>query len=110
MGGAPVLPGWDIVVLAVPILSLLGMMMFGLDERCASPQRRRGTRRSFCEVGNGPALLSDPDGRLWQGGGVIQIEARLIRGVRSGRVEGTPGRQAVSPHFSEIRGYVVERR
>jgi len=110
MGGAPVLPGWDTFVLALPIVGLLGMMMFGLDEQCASPQRRRGARRSFCEVGGkGPAVLTDPDGRIWQGGGVIQIEARLIRGVHTAGEEGRSGRPVVPPASSEIRGYILER-
>jgi hypothetical protein len=107
MGGAPVLPGWDTFVLALPIVGLLGMMMFGLDEQCANPQRRHGARRSFCEVGGkGPAILTDPDGRIWQGGGVIQIEARLIRTAGE---EGRSGRPVVPHASSEIRGYVSER-
>ena len=80
MGGSSVLPGSDTLVLAIPFLGLLAMMMFGLDERSATPRRRPVSRRFFCGVdGANRAFLSDPDGTLWQKRGVRQVEARLIK-------------------------------
>ena len=65
--GSVLLPGWDVLVLAIPILAIFALGMFGLDERFASPKRTPGPRRSFCGVdGNGDAILSDPDGRVWR--------------------------------------------
>ena len=61
----PVLPAADILILSVPFLLILGMGIFGLDQRLASPRRLSPTRPSFCEVdANGTPFLSDPDGRL----------------------------------------------
>ena len=104
------LPSWDLFVLVAPILGLLGMLMFGVDEQCASLRERRAARRSFCEVGGtGPATLSDPDGRVWHGGRAVQIEARLIRGVRPDEREGGgPGRPPLPRYFSKISGYVID--
>ena len=85
MGGSPVLVGWDTFILAVPVIGILVMAMFGLDERLFTPRRNPGTRRFFCEVsGKGSSFLSDPDGKPWRKGVVRQIEAKLIRADRPG--------------------------
>ncbi len=78
MGGCPVLPTWDTFVLVIPFLGILGMAMFGLDERFASPKTRPAARRSFCEVGeHGRSFLCDPDGKPWQKCSPRQIEVIL---------------------------------
>src|SRR3974390_3195530 len=76
MIGGSMLPGWDTFVLAVPILGVFAMMIFGLDERCASPKRGRGSRRMFCQVGVGGP--TDPDGRPWKKAAIRRVEAQLI--------------------------------
>jgi hypothetical protein len=85
MGGSPFLAGWEPFFLALPVIGILVLTMFGLEQRFATPRRTPGTRRFFCEVdGKGRAFLSDPDGRPWQKGAVRQIEARLNRTDRPG--------------------------
>lgn len=109
MGGNPVLPGWDTVILVVPILALLAMMMFKLDERCASPRRSQGARRPFCEVGGShPPAFSDPDGRLWRKQGIRHVEATLIAVGGPGWDESWSHQQAPPAVQPVIRGYVVE--
>jgi hypothetical protein len=74
MGGS--LPAWDTFVLALPFLGVLVMAMFGLDERLGSPKLTTKRSRNFCEVdAKGGAMLSDPDGTLWQAGPIRPIEA-----------------------------------
>ena len=86
--GAEVLPAWDTFLLAIPVLAIFAVWIFGLDERLVSPKPTSRRSRSFCEVdGNGGAMLSDPDGRLWQAGPIRQIEARIARTGRSGQAE-----------------------
>ncbi len=77
MGGSPVLVGWDTFILAVPVIGILVMAMFGLDERLFTPRRNPGTRRFFCEVsGKGSSFLSDPDGKPWRKGVVRPLTGR----------------------------------
>lgn len=63
------LPSQDTLLLVVPILAILAVWMFGLDERIAKPGHTSKTRRSFCTVdGHGSSSLSDPDGKPWRQG------------------------------------------
>jgi len=78
MGWSPVLPGWEAFILAFPMIGILVLTIFRLDERFATHKRSLGTRRFFCEVeGKGSTFVSDPDGRPWQKGAVRQIEAKI---------------------------------
>jgi len=64
MGGNHIFPAVDTLVLTIPFFGMLAMTMFGLDERIATPRKRPGARRFFCETeGTGRAFLSDPDGK-----------------------------------------------
>ncbi len=57
----------DVLVLAIPILAIFAMGMFGLDERLVNRKRLAGPQRSFCGIdGTGKAILSDPDGKPWR--------------------------------------------
>ena len=95
MSASPVLSAWDVFLLAIPFLAFLGMAMFGLDERLANPKTKPRTRRFFCEVeGKGKSFLSDPDGKPWQKGRVIQIEARIAHSEAAS--EGSYGTRAPS--------------
>ena len=78
--GAESLPAWDTFVLVVLILAIFAVWILGLDERLVSPKPSSRRSRNFCEVDTkGGAMLSDPDGRLWQAGPIRQIEARITR-------------------------------
>lgn len=78
--GAEVLPAWDAFILSVLVLAIFAVWLLGLDERLVRPKHNSRRSRSFCEVDNkGGAMLSDPDGRLWQVGPIRQIEARIVR-------------------------------
>jgi hypothetical protein len=58
------LPGLDTFLLVVPILAVLAVWMFGLDERIAKPGRTPKPRRSFCGLAaDGSSRFSDPDGK-----------------------------------------------
>jgi hypothetical protein len=110
MGGSPVLPGWDTVMLAVPILALLAMVMFGLDELCASPRKREGKSRSFCGVdGRGRAVLSDPDGRPWRKKRVVTIEAKLFAVDGPQRTRVCSKDRSRTPYGPVIHGYIAEK-
>jgi len=109
MGGNPVLPGWDMFVLAVPILGFLAMMMFRLDELYASASKRPGRSRSFCGVdGRGSAVLSDPDGRPWQRTRSLRVEATLLPLDGPEWNKTRAGNQSRSSGRSVIHGYVME--
>ncbi len=76
MGSADFLSGWDTSILMVPFLGVLVMYMFRLDVTYAAPKAAPKKRRSFCGVDpNDRPNLSDPDGQLWRGHSVGQIEA-----------------------------------
>ena len=65
------------MLLVLPIGALLAMMLFGLDERLASPKRKPGAGRTFCEVdGSG---CSDPDGKCWLGAAIRPVAIRPIK-------------------------------
>ena len=67
--GDILLPGLDTLLLVVPILAILAVWMFGLDERIAKPGHTPKTRRSFCGLDpNGSPSFSDPDGKQWRPG------------------------------------------
>jgi len=109
MGASPVLAGWDTLMLAVPVIGVLVMAMFGLDERLFTPRRNLRSRRFFCEVGaNGGSFLSDPDGKPWRTGVVRPIEAKLIRVDASGEEELLPGSEAERGGAAVIIGYVLD--
>ena len=92
MDGNPALPGWCVFVLVLPLLGILLMAMFGIDERVFTPRRHPRMRRSFCEVsGNGESFLSDPDGKPWKNRPARQIEATLIPVCRP-RARSSPNR------------------
>jgi len=84
--GSSFWPAWDTLVLAVPLLAILALAMFGLDERFASHGARRHPR-SFCEVEGDGRFLSDPDGKPWRKYPERQIEARIIHSPSSTRLE-----------------------
>jgi len=106
MGASPVLPTWDTFLFAIPFLGLLGIYIFGLDERMAAPKTRPRTRRFFCEpVGKGRSFLSDPDGKPWQKGAVRQIEARFTGGAGEEWMDGCP---AGPRHTPKARSYIIE--
>lgn len=74
--GDILLPGLDTLLLVVPILAVLAVWMFGLDERIAKPGRSTKTRQSFCALDpNGSSSLSDPDGKPWRPGRRGRIES-----------------------------------
>jgi hypothetical protein len=76
MGSIDFLSGWDTSILMVPFLGVLVMYMFRLDETFAAPKAASKKRRSFCGADpNDRPYLSDPDGQLWRGHTVRQIEA-----------------------------------
>lgn len=103
MDASPVLPGWGVFMLALPVIGILVFAMFGVDERLFTPRRNSGTRRFFCEVGgNGESFLSDPDGRAWKKKPIRRIDATLIRVDRAGCI--TPDRA----NASVISGYMIE--
>ena len=67
--GDILLPGLDTLLLVVPILAILAVWIFGLDERIAKPGHTPKTRRSFCALDrDGASSLSDPDGKPWRQG------------------------------------------
>lgn len=110
MDGNPVLPGWDTFTLVVPVIGILVMAMFGLDEHLFTPRRSLGRRRFFCEVGaNGGSFLSDPDGKPWRSGAVRPIEAELIRVDAYGHEELLPGRSPDRGGAAVLRGYIVDK-
>jgi hypothetical protein len=62
--------GWENFLVAVPLVGLLLMTLFRLDEMLASPKRGRAVPRPACGCDeNGRVLLSDPDGRPWPASG-----------------------------------------
>lgn len=79
MGGNPVLSDWDTFILIAPMLALLIMTMFKLDERWTSPGRNRAAHRPLSEVGGILRYPSDPDGRPWRNPGFHPIQATLIK-------------------------------
>ena len=107
MIGSSMLPGWATVVVAVPILGVLAMTMFGLDGRCANPKRRHGSRRLFCEAGgDGP---TDPDGRPWKKAANRRVEAQLVPVGGPGWEVPGQSAQAGSARGTIISGYVIEK-
>jgi hypothetical protein len=107
MGASPVLPVWDTFILTIPFLGILGMAMFGLDERLATPKSRSGPRRFFCEVERkGGPFACDPDGNPWKAGGVVQIEGRFTH-KESRRAEGgvAEGRRHSAAHDENSQLY-----
>jgi hypothetical protein len=74
---------WDTFVLSIPFVAILGMTLFRLDERFASPKGVPMRRRSFCGVDSqGRPFISDPDGQIWQTHPKAQIEGRIIHRPR----------------------------
>lgn len=58
--------GWETFLLAIPLVGLLLVTLFRLDEMIASPKRGKAVPRPACGCDeNGRVLLSDPDGRPW---------------------------------------------
>jgi hypothetical protein len=101
MDGSSALSGWGVFALVLPLLGILLMAMFGIDEHVFTSRRHPRVRRSFCEVtGNGESFLSDPDGQPWQTPPVRQIEATLIPAGRPRRkVKPDPARACVIPLY-----------
>jgi len=109
MGGSPVLPAWDTLILAIPFLGMLGMAMFGLDERVATSKTLPRTRRFFCEVeGKGRKFISDPDGKPWQKGAVRQIEARFRQPNGAGQMEAPHQDDNRRGRAARARAYIIE--
>jgi len=110
MGASPVLPGWDTLVLAVPVIGILVIAMFGQDGHLFTPRRNPGRRRFFCEVGaNGGSFLSDPDGTPWRTGAIRPIEAKLIRVDKPRCEDLLPGSDADESGAVVINGYIVDK-
>jgi len=58
--------GWDTLLFAVPLLSMLLLGFFRLDEVVATPKRPAVHRRIECgQDEEGRAILTDPDRRRW---------------------------------------------
>ncbi len=58
--------GWGNFLVAIPLVGILLMALFRLDEIIAAPRHDRPVHRPTggCDE-NGNPLLSDPDGRPW---------------------------------------------
>jgi hypothetical protein len=51
---------------AIPLVAILVVALFRLDEIIACPKRVKAIKRPFCVCDeNGRLLLPDPDGRSW---------------------------------------------
>lgn len=58
------LSNWDTLVLMLPVLALMALGMFGIDERITSPKSSIPQRHKFCGLNpDGEPFFSDPDGR-----------------------------------------------
>ena len=109
MMGISLLEGWDAFVLAAPFLGFLVMVMFGLDERCATPKRRMRPHRIFCEATG--AGFTDPDGQPWPRAVLRPVKAKIVADDRRAGLEGT-GRIACpgAGRARVIEGYIVDSR
>ena len=57
--------GRDTLLVAVPLLALLIIGFFRLDETIAMPKRSARRKPGFCGMGNdGQPVFTDPDGRI----------------------------------------------
>jgi hypothetical protein len=64
MNETVVTSGWQAILLAIPLISLLGMSVFRIDELAAASRKSNENHRGFCTLdANGEPLLLDPDGR-----------------------------------------------
>jgi hypothetical protein len=58
--------GWETMLFAVPLISMLLIGFFRLDGVVATPKRPDGPRRIECgQDEEGRTILTDPDGRRW---------------------------------------------
>ena len=55
----------DAVVLALPMVAMLFLAYFRLDELIAAPKRRGPSRRQTTVLVDGRLVGCDPDGRPW---------------------------------------------
>ena len=61
---ATFLSTWDTLLIMVPLVGMMALGMFGMDERLASPRTHVPRRHKFCGLDeDGQPFLSDPDGR-----------------------------------------------
>jgi len=59
--------GWETVLIAVPLIGILLIGIFRLDELFATPKQRPKPQRPASGMDkDGQPLLSDPDGRPWR--------------------------------------------
>jgi len=66
MHGIALQSGWESFLLAAPIVGMVVVGVFRLDEIAANPGRGRRPRLPGNDE-NGRVLMSDPDGRPWNG-------------------------------------------
>ncbi|MGB8031483.1 MAG: hypothetical protein WCF30_17670 [Terracidiphilus sp.] len=64
MQGIALQSGWETFLLAAPIVGMVLVGVFRLDEIATNPGRGQGPRLPGNDE-NGNVLMSDPDGRSW---------------------------------------------
>jgi hypothetical protein len=58
--------GWDTLLIGIPLIGMLVIAFFRLDEKLATTKVKLARERAACgEDENGEAILTDPDGRRW---------------------------------------------
>lgn len=58
--------GWDTLLIGVPLIGMLVIAFFRLDEKIVTTKVKLVCERPACgEDENGEAIVTDPDGRRW---------------------------------------------
>jgi hypothetical protein len=58
--------GWETLVIGVPLIGMLLIAFFRLDERFATSKPKLARERRVCgQDEDGEAIMTDPDGRRW---------------------------------------------
>jgi hypothetical protein len=67
MNDTVVTSGWEAILLAIPLIGILGMSLFRIDEFMSAPKGSVENHRGFCTLdADGEPLLFDPDGRAFK--------------------------------------------
>jgi hypothetical protein len=85
MNALNLLADWDSAIVMIPVLCLLVLWMFALDERLAAP-RKRPVRPHFCQADEDASCLCDPDGKPF----LIRGPVTPPRALTDGTVEILP--------------------
>jgi hypothetical protein len=93
--------GWEAILLAIPLIGILGMSLFRIDELMTAPKGGVENHRGFCTLdADGEPLLFDPDGRAFEAKSKIEhgnaaivvhpLPVALYRVVSSGKTSLLP--------------------